>query len=236
MAKSIIVFGPQGCGKSLNAELLRKAFGLDLVDDTTPSALSMLPTGVLYLTEEIPKWLLPSEAKILCMPYGEAMAHVEAYKLRIEREHPVMKLSSPTLKVKRLNPAAQLPQYQTPGAACFDLHSLEASILTSGEQQTFRIGLAFEVPPGFFMAVFSRSGQGFKHGVRLANGTGVIDADFRGELMVSLRNDGDDYYHVKVGDRIAQATLIAINRWHLLEVDELSETVRGANGGGSTGV
>lgn len=228
--KSIIVYGERVM--TVNAQLLCKAMGLTHVDFILSNRAEM-KTDTLYLLPRIPEWLLPSEMKPICMPVAEALEHLAAYK---QRQDPVMKLSGPALKIKRLSPDAIVPQYQTAGAACFDIHSINADAIAPGEQTTFRIGLAFEVPPGFFMAVFSRSGQGFKHGVCLANGTGIIDADFRGELMVSLRNNGEDYYSVQPGDRIAQATLIAINRWQLLEVDELSETVRGANGGGSTGV
>ncbi len=100
---------------------------------------------------------------------------------------------------------------------------------------TFRTGLAFEVPHGHVLKVFSRSGHGFKYGVRLANGTGIIDSDYRGELMVCLKNDGPEPMVVHHGDRITQAMLVPIPQVELIEVQELSDTERGAGGFGSTG-
>lgn len=94
------------------------------------------------------------------------------------------------MKIKKLHPAAVVPTYGTEGAACFDLYAVqpEAEIRVV-DTATVRTGLAFEVPQGFVMLVFSRSGHGFKNDVRLANCVGVIDSDYRGELMVKLTND-----------------------------------------------
>jgi dUTP pyrophosphatase len=136
------------------------------------------------------------------------------------------------LKVKRLHPDAIIPKYQTLGAACFDLHSIEDGIVTTAT--TFRTGLAFEVPDGHVMLAYSRSGHGFKSDVRLANCTGVIDSDYRGEMFVRLTADSA-VFEVKKGDRVAQVLLLPVQQWTLVEVDELSETVRGARGCGSTG-
>lgn len=90
------------------------------------------------------------------------------------------------------------------------------------------------------MLVFSRSGHGFKHDIRLANCTGIIDATFRGEVMVKLTCDAPDDdasppYKVNPGDRIAQAMIIPVERVAFTVVDELSETERGAGGLGSSG-
>ena len=140
------------------------------------------------------------------------------------------------IRVKKLHPSAIIPRYQTPGAACFDLHALEGAYVVELGNWTFRTGLAFEVPPGHVMLVFSRSGHGFKHGIRLANCVGVIDSDYRGEVFVKLTNDecmGN--YQVHTGERIAQAMVIPVHQWKLVEVDELSETQRGTGGLGSTG-
>lgn len=145
------------------------------------------------------------------------------------------------LKIQQLNPRAILPRYATKGAACLDLHAVVdnevgAEAVPPGQAITFKTGLAFEVPAGHAMMVYSRSGHGFKHGVRLANGTGVIDADYRGEVMVRLRNDGAEPLVVEHGDRIAQAMVIQIPVINEIEVvDELSSTDRGAGGFGSTG-
>lgn len=141
--------------------------------------------------------------------------------------------SKPTLKVKRLHPEAKLPVYATEGAACFDLSALHGGIV--GSSHTFPTGLAFEVPAGHVMLVFSRSGQGFNHDVRLANCVGVIDSDYRGEVKVKLTADRGAF-NVMQGDRIAQAMVLPIQQFAFEEVDELSSTERGTGGFGSTGV
>lgn len=141
------------------------------------------------------------------------------------------------LKVKKLHENAIIPKYQTAGAACFDLHAFmdEQSSIESGDRITIRTGLAFDIPEGYAMMVYSRSGHGFKHGVRLANCVGIIDSDYRGELMVKLTCDDDSYLRIKSGDRIAQAMMVPVKKWTIEETDDLSETERGANGLGSTG-
>ena len=142
------------------------------------------------------------------------------------------------LKIKRLHPDAIMPTYGSDGAACFDLYAIQCKRDTAVfEPTTFRTGLAFEVPDGHALMVYSRSGHGFNYDTRLANCVGVVDADFRGEVMVRLTSDGQEYSYLAVspGDRIAQAMLIPVPRLTLVEVDELSETVRGAGGFGSTG-
>lgn len=143
------------------------------------------------------------------------------------------------LKIKRLHPDAILPRYATSGAAGLDLHAVGINrddlILTPGEAMTVRTGVAIEVPHGWVGLVFSRSGHGFKHGVRLANAVGVIDSDYRGELMVRLHNDGRQALPVRHGDRIAQVVLMPAPQVTLIEVDRLSDTGRGTGGMGSTG-
>jgi len=140
------------------------------------------------------------------------------------------------LKIKKLSKTAKLPVYGSKGAACFDLHadiqqSVEISLFTPGIINT---GLAFEIPPGYVMLVFSRSGHGFKNDVRLANGTGIIDSDYRGELLVKLAADQNPFV-IHPGDRIAQAMLIPVPHVVFEEVTELSSTDRGTGGFGSTG-
>ncbi|MEN9887220.1 MAG: hypothetical protein RL758_1798 [Pseudomonadota bacterium] len=153
------------------------------------------------------------------------------------------------LKIKKLDPAAQLPRYATEGAACFDLHALAVDDLRHtgshveiGQPVLCRTGLSFEVPAGHVMMIFSRSGHGFTHGIRLANCVGVIDSDYRGEVMVKLTQDPvfDEVMDelsafIKPGDRIAQAMLVALPSAELVEVDELEATDRGSGGFGSTG-
>lgn len=139
------------------------------------------------------------------------------------------------LKFKKLSPAAALPTYGTKGAACFDLYALESGVVPPGGATTVRTGLAVEVPEGHAMMIYSRSGHGFKNGVRLSNGTGVIDSDYRGEIMVRLHNDGQADYEVQMGERIAQAMVIPVLQVQVTETDELGQTERGEGGFGSTG-
>lgn len=99
-----------------------------------------------------------------------------------------------------------------------------------------RTGWAFEVPTGHVMMIYSRSGHGFQHNVRLANCVGVIDSDYRGEVAVKLAQDsGGDKVVFRRGERIAQAMIIPVEQVEFQEVNELSETVRGNAGYGSTG-
>lgn len=138
------------------------------------------------------------------------------------------------LKFKKLHPDAKTPRYATEGAACFDVSALEEGEVRG--HWTFRTGLAFEVPEGHVMLVYSRSGHGFNADIRLANSVGCLDSDYRGELFVKLRADSDKSFFVARGDRIAQCMVIPCHQWELIETDELSTTVRGKNGLGSTGV
>lgn len=136
------------------------------------------------------------------------------------------------LKVKKIHPSASVPEYATAGAACFDIQALEGGMVKG--RATFDTGLAFEVPQGHVMLVFSRSGHGFKEGVRLSNCVGVIDSDYRGEVKVALTAD-DWPLQISAGDRIAQAMILPIEQVQFEEVSELSETERGVGGFGSTG-
>lgn len=138
------------------------------------------------------------------------------------------------VKIKKLHPDAIMPEYQSAGAACFDLHAIEH---VWGKGPTFEIatGLAVEIPEGYVMFIYSRSGHGFKHGIRLVNSVGVIDSDFRGEIKVKLRLDGVDWFEFMAGDRVAQAMIVPIPRVEFEIVDDLSETSRGTAGFGSTG-
>ena len=143
------------------------------------------------------------------------------------------------IKIKRLNPNAQLPTYGSAGAACFDLYAAPADgiaeLTSSTGSAVIETGLSFEVPADHVMLVFSRSGHGFKDNTRLANCVGVIDSDYRGEVKVKLTRDDGGLINVKAGDRIAQAMILPVKQVQFFEVDELSETERGAGGLGSTG-
>jgi dUTP pyrophosphatase len=140
------------------------------------------------------------------------------------------------IKVKTLSSLAQMPAYATSGSACFDIATTSDGVdITPGASAVLKTDLAFEIPPGHVMMVYSRSGHGFKNGIRLANGTGVIDSDYRGELMVKLHNDGNRLFSINRGDRIAQAMIVPVAQVKFETVSELSDTARGTGGFGSTG-
>ena len=150
------------------------------------------------------------------------------------------------LKFQKLHHDAVIPKYATPGSACFDIVATAVNgyknipiTCTAGRPVVCQTGLSFEVPEGHVMLVFSRSGHGFKQDIRLANCVGVIDSDYRGELLVKLTsdepNDCKPPFVFKAGDRVAQAMILPIPAVELVEVEELSDTERGTGGFGSTG-
>lgn len=144
-------------------------------------------------------------------------------------------MSTVNLKFTRLTETAIAPVYATPGAACMDIAADEVCVVEPHKAYRVRTGLSFEYGAGYTLAVFSRSGHGAKRGIRLANGTGIIDPDYRGELEIALFNDSLVPFAVARGDRIAQAMLIQSPRIRLEEVSQLSLTERNAGGFGSSG-
>lgn len=140
------------------------------------------------------------------------------------------------LKVKKLHEDAQLPEYATEGAACFDIRSVQDGVVPVNGSLALSTGLSFEIPEGHVMLVYSRSGHGFKNDVSLSNAVGCIDSDFRGALAIKLSNDGTKDFYVEKGDRIAQGMIIKYDRISFVEVESLSETLRGEGGFGSTGI
>lgn len=138
------------------------------------------------------------------------------------------------VKVKRLHPSAVIPTYATDGSGCFDITALEC-VEMKDHTTTYRTGLAFEIPPGKAMELYGRSGYAFNRSIRLATCVSIIDADFRGELLVKLRRDDDGIWFPAAGDRIAQGMIVDAHRVQFVEVEELGDTVRGTGGFGSTG-
>lgn len=136
------------------------------------------------------------------------------------------------LKIKKLSEDAIVPKYATPGSACFDLHVAGFDPVL----QAWKTGLAFEIPEGWCMKIYSRSGHGFKHGVRLCNSVAVIDADYKDEVLIKLHADRYDGPALKInkGDRIAQGMLERVEQVEFVEVEELGGMNRGG-GFGHTG-
>lgn len=143
------------------------------------------------------------------------------------------------MQIKRNTPTAQLPIRATEGSAGLDLVCDSVELNPAGSRCIVDTGISIAVPEGHVALLFSRSGQGFKHDVRLVNCVGVIDSDYRGPLKIKLTADspvGIDYImKIQRGDRIAQMVLVKLPDITIEEVDELDETVRGEGGMGSTG-
>jgi dUTP pyrophosphatase len=147
-------------------------------------------------------------------------------------------MSKLTVKIKKLHPDAIVPEYASIGAGCFDLHSIENGIVRSDwGSLIIKTGLVFEVPDGYVMLIYSRSGHAMTYNARLSNCVGVIDSDYRGEVMIRLIQDEDTSKPlcIKKGGRIAQAMIIPIPKVSFEVVQELSDTERGSGGFGSTG-
>ena len=142
------------------------------------------------------------------------------------------------IEIKRLDEEAVLPRYShgSQEDAGMDLCSIEAGTLAPGEYKLFKTGIAISLPAGYAGFVNPRSGLALKHGVTVLNADGVVDPGYRGELGVVLINHGSEEFEVKPGDRIAQLVVQKYEAVEWKEVDELSETERGAGGYGHTGV
>ncbi len=142
------------------------------------------------------------------------------------------------MKIKKVRPQAQMPTRSTQGAAGYDLRAClsEPMVLAPGEIAKVPTGIAIQLPdPQTVALVFGRSGLGIKHGIAPANAVGVIDSDYRGEIVVGLCNHGQETYEIQPGERIAQMVILPILLPDLEEVDQLEESVRGEQGFGSTG-
>lgn len=131
---------------------------------------------------------------------------------------------------------AEMPEYATAGAAGADLTACipEKTVIAAGKTLKVPTGIAVAVPDGYAAFIYARSGLATKHGIALANGVGVVDSDYRGEIMVALRNFGDTDYVIDAGERIAQMVIMPVVRAEF-KTDKLSETERGDGGFGSTG-
>ncbi len=143
-----------------------------------------------------------------------------------------------TVRYRKLDPRAQEPAYATPGAAAADLHALLDAPLTVAPLARVLVptGLAIELPgPEAVALVYARSGLSIKHGLCMANGVGVIDSDYRGELRVPMVNLGADSYTIQPGERVAQLCIAPVYTAAFAPADALGETERGAGGFGSTG-
>lgn len=141
------------------------------------------------------------------------------------------------MQVKKLDPKAKMPTYGSALAAGADLYvCLEEPVtIQPGKTALLPTGISIAVPEGYAGMVFARSGLASKQGLAPANKVGVIDADYRGPVMVALHNHSQEPRTVNHGDRVAQLVIMPVLTPELEEVAELDETQRGAGGFGSTG-
>lgn len=148
-----------------------------------------------------------------------------------------MKINSTQIKIKKLRPGAKVPTYGTPYAAGADLYAVldQPVTIEPGQTEWIPTGVSFAIPEGLAGFVYARSGLGCKQGLAPANKVGVVDSDYRGEVMVVLHNHGTQARTVQNGDRVAQIVFAPYVQGIFNEVDELDTTGRGAGGFGHTG-
>jgi len=142
------------------------------------------------------------------------------------------------IKIKRLNPNAKIPTRGSEQAAGYDIYAcLDTQTATIPAHKTVKVstGISMAIPEGYFGAIFARSGLASKQGLRPANCVGVIDSDYRGELMIMLHNDTDEPKTIENGDRVGQLVILPYMTIDFEEADSLDETQRGAGGFGSSG-
>ena len=142
-----------------------------------------------------------------------------------------------TVKFVKLNDNAIVPSFGTPISAGSDLYALldEDIKIKSGETVIIHTGIAMQIPDGYAGFVFARSGIATKRGLAPANKVGVIDSDYRGEIMVPIHNHSDKTQEIAVGERVAQMVIMPYMKAQFVETDILEDTVRATNGFGSTG-
>ena len=137
------------------------------------------------------------------------------------------------LKIRICREGAKLPTKGTPGSAGLDIYATEDITVRSGDITEILTGLTMEIPAGYFGLLATRSSMG-RRGVRIAAGCNIVDSDYRGEVLVYLRNDGLYEWQIHKGDRVAQLVIAPYLPMIPVEVEELSETDR-KGGFGSTG-
>ena len=140
-----------------------------------------------------------------------------------------------TLKIKRIEPEAIIPEYKTKGACGMDICALNGGMIYPGGIGLVKTGLMFEIPEGYEVQIRPRSGLALKHGVTVLNSPGTIDSDYRGPIGVILVNHGTEKFKFEAGERIAQIVLSKAYQAKIEVVAAVNETERGEGGFGSTG-
>ena len=143
----------------------------------------------------------------------------------------------PTPTIKMVSTVHPIPHRATSGAAGYDIRAVGNHTLPSGAMAVIPTGIHLDIPPGLFGMLVSRSGLAVTKGVTLANGIGIIDSDFHGEVRVAIINKGQDEFEINEGDRIAQLLFMTVAAPDFISVTDLStSTTRDPAGFGSTGV
>ena len=145
-------------------------------------------------------------------------------------------MTTNTIKFKKLSENAVIPSYGTEYSAGADLYSsMEDVTINPNETVFIHTDISIEIPVGLVGLIYARSGMACKKGVAPANKVGVIDSDYRGEIMVALYNPSNQAVTIAKGDRVAQLVIAPYIKADFQEVEELEDTVRGEGGFGSTG-
>lgn len=146
-------------------------------------------------------------------------------------------MNNHSIRIKKLDNNATIPSYGSEFAAGADLYACTDVMIEIKPHETKLIhtGIAMEIPVGFVGLVYARSGIATKRGLAPANKVGVIDSDYRGEIMVALHNHSEEVQRVENGERVAQLVIAPYITADFIEAEELDETVRGEGGFGSTG-
>ena len=145
-----------------------------------------------------------------------------------------LKKSVPNLKVKKLSPESKLPQRAYNSPAGIDLFAAKRVRIPSHNKAVVPTGLAFEIPEGYFMKIWDKSGVATKAEITISVRAGVIDSDYRGEVGIVIANTGEMPVLIEAGMKLAQGVMMEKLEYEIEEVTELSETVRGDKGFGSS--
>lgn len=217
----------------------RKKYKDDIVLEAVNRAIQNNAKNFRYIDAILTNW--ENEG---IKTYTEILEHDKKYKPQHKRNN-VFKV-----KIKKLTETAKVPTYGSEYAAGADLYAdiNEDVYIPNGKTAFIHTGISVEIPEGYVGLIFARSGLSCKQGLAPANKVGVIDADYRGEVIVALFNHEDymdtidsdyaDYkkrHTIKHGDRIAQIAFMPVKQAEFEEIDELNESVRGEGGFGSTG-
>lgn len=138
------------------------------------------------------------------------------------------------VKINKMSNLAKTPQRSSVGSAGYDIYTIENCNVLAGKNKLIKTGIKIEMEDGVYAKICPRSGLAIKHSIGI--GGGVIDSDYRGEICVIVFNHGDKDYEIRCGDRIAQIVFQRYLKVNFIEDEQLTKSVRGESGFGSTGI